>query len=193
MEGKPDPFPSLVESGPSAPSPRLPRNPASAPLDTGSEVAFPSLAPTVAPAIKQTTSAWGASNGPRIAPAVVGSNFVTDNFTIASIDLSSAGKDGKPITLGEIMKQVMLKHKVKIEASSNQTKKQTTFNLKSESTKELEKAKRSLIAQLSPTVRSLSAVYFRCVHSISVGYTNGQCSRFHYCYYCWTQGSVSTA
>ena len=150
MEGKPDPFPSLVESGPSAP--RLPRNPASAPLDTGSEVAFPSLAPTVAPAIKQTTSAWGASNGPRIAPAVVGSNLVTDNFTLTSIDLSTAGRDGKPTTLGEIMKQVMAKHKVKIEASSNQKLRQSTFHMKSESEKELEKAKTALIAVLSPKV-----------------------------------------
>ena len=69
--------------------------------------------------------------------------------------LSTAGRDGKPTTIGEIMKQVMAKHKVRIEASSNQKSRQTTFNLKADSKKELEKAKRMLTASLSPVVRSI--------------------------------------
>ena len=74
---------------------------------------------------------------------------------MSAIDLSSAGRDGKPATLGEIMRQVMANHKIKIEASTNQKTRQTTFHLKADSRKELEKAKRSLLASLSPVVSRL--------------------------------------
>jgi len=74
---------------------------------------------------------------------------------LSAIDLSSAGRDGKPTTLGEIMKQVMANHKLRIEASTNQKNRQTTFHLKADSRKELEKGKRSLLASLSPVVGRL--------------------------------------
>ena len=124
------------------------------PLDTGSELAFPSLAPVLAPS-KSAGSAWGA--GPRIRaqpqPVVQKQNLVTDSFTLSSVDLTSAGKDGKPASLSDVMKQVMARFsKVQIEASSNQRLRQSTFHMKSESEKELEKAKRTLIAMLSPQV-----------------------------------------
>ncbi len=80
---------------------------------------------------------------------------MTESFTSSTIDLSSAGKDGKPTTLGEIMKQVMANHKIKIEASTNQKTRQTTFHLKAESRKELEKGKRSLLASMSQVVSRL--------------------------------------
>lgn len=76
----------------------------------------------------------------------------TESFTLSAIDLSSAGKDGRPTTLGEIMKQVMANHKIRIEASTNQKTRQTTFHLKADSKKELEKGKRNLLAALSPVV-----------------------------------------
>jgi predicted KAP-like P-loop ATPase len=76
-----------------------------------------------------------------------------DSFTISSMDLSNSGKDGKPATLGEVMKQVMAKYKVKLEASANQKTRQTTFHVRAETQKELDKAKRSLLALLSPVVR----------------------------------------
>lgn len=50
------------------------------------------------------------------------------------------------------MKQVMVNHKVRIEASTNQKTRQTTFHLKADSKKELEKGKRNLLAALSPVV-----------------------------------------
>ena len=54
------------------------------------------------------------------------------------------------------MKQVMVKHsKVKVEGSSNQKTRQTTFHLKSESAKELEKARKMLVAMISPQVMSI--------------------------------------
>ena len=74
---------------------------------------------------------------------------------MSAIDLSNAGKDGKPATLGEVMKLVMAKYKVKLDASGNQKTRQTTFHIKAETQKELDKAKRSLLALLSPVVRPL--------------------------------------
>jgi hypothetical protein len=76
---------------------------------------------------------------------------------LSAIDLSSAGKDGKPTTLGEVMKQVMANHKIRIEASTNQKTRQTTFHLKADSKKELEKGKRGLLASLTPVVISVDS------------------------------------
>ncbi|KAF9523997.1 hypothetical protein CPB83DRAFT_820710 [Crepidotus variabilis] len=144
LEGAPDPFPSL-----SAAAPARSKAPGLAPLDTDSEVAFPSLSsatPSNAPAV----SAWS-SAGPRI-KAVPKAPVFTDSFNLTAIDLSSSGKDGKPTTLVDVLRQVMNKYKVKIEASANQKARQHTFHLKAESQKELEKSKRSLLALLSPVI-----------------------------------------
>ncbi|KAL0956379.1 hypothetical protein HGRIS_002526 [Hohenbuehelia grisea] len=149
LEGAPDPFPSLVDSPVRARHEPIRRKKEE--LDTESHTAFPSLAPS-APAAAPAKSAWGSANGPRIKPTVVKSNTVSDSFTLGSIDLSTAGRDGKPVTVGEIMKQVIAKYKVKIEASANQKARQTTFHIKAESQKELERAKRALLAALSPVV-----------------------------------------
>ena len=75
---------------------------------------------------------------------------------LSSIDLSTAGKDGKPMSLGEVIKQVQALYKVRLDASTNQKSRQTTFFLKADSKKELDKAKRSLLALLSPVVRLFS-------------------------------------
>ncbi|KAI0266791.1 hypothetical protein BC834DRAFT_935068 [Gloeopeniophorella convolvens] len=146
LEGAPDPFPS-TPSG--APAPK-PQNLAS--LDTDSQEAFPSLAPSPGAATKPAASAWGASAGPRIKPAAAHVSQATESFTIPAVDLSAASRDGRPTSLGEIMKQVMATHKVRIEASSNQKARQTTFHLKADTNKELEKSKRSLLAALSPVI-----------------------------------------
>lgn len=119
-------------------------------LDTDSQDAFPSLAPTPS-ATAAPATAWGSSNGPRIKPAAKAPVF-TDSFTLSAIDLSS-GKEGKPTSIGEVLKQVMAKYKVKVDASGNQKARQTTFHMKADSQKELDKAKRSLLALLSPVVR----------------------------------------
>ncbi|OSD06860.1 hypothetical protein PYCCODRAFT_1431051 [Trametes coccinea BRFM310] len=148
LEGAPDPFPSLVDDSPA--KPRAPRS--NGVLDTDSQEAFPSLAPAAQPGNKPAASAWGANAGPRIKPQAAKQPLVSDSFILSSIDLSTAGKDGKPISLGEVMRQVMAQYKVKLDASTNQKSHQTTFYLKSESKKELEKAKKSLLALLSPTV-----------------------------------------
>ena len=153
MEGAPDPFPSLSEPTNQAPRQREKQAPAA--LDTQSEDAFPSLAPASAAPAAQTQSAWG--SGPRIkAPVVPKVPVFTDSFTLAAMDLSNAGRDGKAASLGEVIKTVMNKYKVKIEASGNQRTRQTTFHIKAESQKELDKAKRSLLALTSPVVSNLT-------------------------------------
>lgn len=127
-------------------------------MDTSDQSAFPSLEPSVAPATQSAKSAaWGADAGPRIKATVRSQPMVSDSFTLSAIELP-ANKNGKPTSLGEIMKHVMSKFKVKIEASANQKTRQTTFHMKSESQKELEKAKRSLLALLSPVVRSRTSL-----------------------------------
>ena len=143
LDGAPDPFPSESLSAPVSKLQNL------APLDTDSQDAFPSLAPSPGAAAKPVASAWSPAAGPRLA---VQTSQATESFTLSAIDLSSAGKDGRPTTLGEIMKQVMANHKIRIEASTNQKTRQTTFHLKADSKKELEKGKRNLLAALSPVV-----------------------------------------
>ncbi|KAI0630344.1 hypothetical protein C8Q77DRAFT_1200897 [Trametes polyzona] len=148
LEGAPDPFPSLIDESPV--KPRAP--PSNGAVDTTSQEAFPSLATAAQPGNKPATSAWGANAGPRIKPVASKQPVVSDSFVLPSIDLSTAGKDGKPTSLGEVMRQVMSQHKVKLDASTNQKLHQTTFFLKSDSKKELERAKKSLLALLSPVV-----------------------------------------
>ncbi|KIK09901.1 hypothetical protein K443DRAFT_671215 [Laccaria amethystina LaAM-08-1] len=146
LETAPDPFPSLSESTPvksKAQQARLE-------LNTESEAAFPSLAPAAPAPPVPARSAWSAA--PRIKPSVSKQPIFVDSFTLSAIDLSNVGKDGKTATLGEVMKQVMAKYKVKLEASANQKARQTTFHIKAESQKELDKAKRSLLALLSPVI-----------------------------------------
>ncbi|KAG9316397.1 hypothetical protein JVU11DRAFT_2430 [Chiua virens] len=152
LEGAPDPFPAAVEDE------TLVKLPTSSVLDTSDSSAFPSLASS-APAASQPPkpAAWGADSGPRIKATVRSQPMVIDSFTLSAIE-PAPNKAGKPLSLGEVMKQVMSKFKVKIEASANQKTRQTTFHMKSESQKELDKAKRSLLALLSPVVTvSLSA------------------------------------
>ncbi|KAJ7188034.1 hypothetical protein C8R46DRAFT_1053419 [Mycena filopes] len=156
LDGAPDPFPTLTESPQQH---RAPRNAAPQELDTDSQSAFPSLA-SAAPPVASTApkAAWAAA---RAKPAVKQTPVFADSFTISSMDLSNAGKDGKSATLGEVMKQVMAKYKVKLEASANQKTRQTSFHMKAESQKELDKAKRSLLALLSPVVRALVLIFRR--------------------------------
>ncbi|KAH7108044.1 hypothetical protein BKA62DRAFT_680818 [Auriculariales sp. MPI-PUGE-AT-0066] len=166
LEGAPDPFPSLpgadnveriprvVNGGGSGrgPSPAVP----SAALDTGDSNEFPALAPTQrppssAPASKPGTPApgWG-QGGPRISAPV--SRLISDTFELDQIDLSTAGKDGKRATgLSEVFRNVSQKFKVKCEASS-QPSGYTSFTLKADSQKELDKARKLLISLISPRI-----------------------------------------
>lgn len=159
-------------------------------VDTNDPSDFPSLAPSVAPATQPAKSAaWGADSGPRIKATVRSQPLVADSFTLSAIELA-ANKDGKPTSLGEIMKQIMFKFKVKIEASANQRTRQTTFHMKSESQKELDKAKRNLLALLSPVVRSHAALCdFPC--NIVSGRYYPVCSCLYYSSYHRTQGWVT--
>lgn len=121
-------------------------------VDTQSQLAFPSLAPSGPASGAPAKPAWGNSSGPRIKATAPKQPLATDSFTMTDIDLSNAGKDGKTLTIGEVMKGVMAKYKIKIEASTNQKARQTTFHLKADSQKDLLKARRDLLSSLSPMV-----------------------------------------
>ena len=122
-------------------------------IDTTSQEAFPSLAPSTAATggNKGPTSAWSVA-GPRIRSTVPKQHLFTDSFSLSSAEIAAANKDGKPLSSGEVMRQVMSQYKVRLEESTNSRSRQTTFFLKSESERELEKAKRALLAHLSPVV-----------------------------------------
>ncbi|KAI6046041.1 hypothetical protein EDC04DRAFT_2631698 [Pisolithus marmoratus] len=145
LEGAPDPFPVLGEEA------SVKARDAREALDTDSHSHFPSLVSSTPAAQLPPKSAWGADSGPRIKANVRSQPMVSDSFTLSAIVLPTT-KDGKPVSLGEVMKQVMSKFKVKIEASANQKARQTTFHMKAESEKDLEKAKRHLLSFLSPVV-----------------------------------------
>jgi len=101
---------------------------------------------------------------------------------LSAIDLTNSGKDGKPASLGEVIKQVIAKYKVKVEASANQKARQTTFHVKAESQKELDKAKRSLLALLSPVVCLPYSVFASQLSIIILGYSCHQCTGVNYCF-----------
>ncbi|KAG6885973.1 hypothetical protein C0993_006900 [Termitomyces sp. T159_Od127] len=154
LEGAPDPFPSLSLPDPT-PKPSKAAQPPG-PNELDSQTAFPALASS-APAVSAAPkSAWGSANGPRIKATALKVQVFADTFTLPALDLSNTGKDGKPATLSDIMRQVQAKYKVKLEASANQRTRQTTFHIKAEAQKELDKAKRSLMALLSPIRSSLA-------------------------------------
>ncbi|OJA13068.1 hypothetical protein AZE42_01903 [Rhizopogon vesiculosus] len=149
LEGAPDPFPSLGEA-----TPVRPTRVAQDPTDGNSITDFPTLAPSAPAASAPVKSAWGSDAGPRIKAAVKSTPVITDSFTVTQVELPV--RDGKQTSLGEVMKQVITKFKVKIEASTNQNR-HTTFHMRAETQKELDKAKRTLLAYLSPLATSTIA------------------------------------
>ncbi|KAL5507527.1 hypothetical protein ACEPAH_6983 [Sanghuangporus vaninii] len=152
LEGAPDPFPSL--GGDSSPATPKQRNGTRATEIDNSELAFPSLMPTMPS--KQAVSAWGPSpTSQRIAPAVPTQSLHTERFTLTAADIDLSGRDGRPASIHDALKQMSARHpKVRAEASSASGSgvRQTEFFLKSESAKELERAKRTLYSIISPQV-----------------------------------------
>jgi hypothetical protein len=105
------------------------------------------------PSVRQTTpAAWGGITAPRIKSTAPKSRLVSDSFSLNAVDLSHAGKDGKPGTMGEVFKYTITKFKVKIETSTQRKTGEITFFIKGESEKEVEKARRQLVVSLSPVV-----------------------------------------
>ncbi|KAF8520456.1 hypothetical protein BU17DRAFT_46843 [Hysterangium stoloniferum] len=149
LEGAPDPFPSLGGKE----EPKIKRSSGTstpAALDTDSSVAFPSLASSVPP--RPAAAAWGAATGPRIKVSAPKNKLMSESFTLSAVNLSRAGRDGKAGTMSDVMKNTMAKFKVKVEASTQRKTGQTTFFVKGESEREVEKAKRQLVSSLSPVV-----------------------------------------
>ncbi|KAG8999118.1 hypothetical protein FRB90_012145 [Tulasnella sp. 427] len=156
LEGTPDPFPSL-SGGSKDPKPSAaPSNgknlkkPQQAPLDTSSESAFPSLGGSSGKKA-QAPSAWSATRE-RVSRPAVQINVVSDTIELDKIDLKAAGRDGKPTTLGEVMRNVMAKSGATIEASTARMTGKTTFIIKGSNDHAIESAKRLLISGLAPVV-----------------------------------------
>ncbi|CAE6430764.1 unnamed protein product [Rhizoctonia solani] len=151
LEGAPDPFPPM-SSAQNGETRRAPKK--NVGLNTEDEEAFPSLA-SAAPAKPAVASAWSAAARVRQATPRVVAPVFSDSFILENIDLSTAGKDGKPTTLNEVLKRVMVQHKnVKLEASTQRKdgRAKTSFVIKADSEAEVEAAKRKLTAALSPVV-----------------------------------------
>lgn len=75
----------------------------------------------------------------------------SSNFTLDKVELAR-GQDGKTVTLGNVMKEVMNKTKTKIEASTQRTTGGTTFHIKGDSESAVDAAIRTITAALSPQV-----------------------------------------
>lgn len=165
FEGAPDPFPSLVEDAPStrtvsAPGPTsskakssssVPRGSTSSTApNTSSEDAFPTLAPSAPSASisKPASFSWAASSKVKSKPA--GPPVQTDS--IALVVGPQTDRDGKTVTLGNIMKQIQDKTAVNLEASTQMKTGLTTFVLKGTSARNIEAAKKMLTARLSKVV-----------------------------------------
>lgn len=146
---------------------------------------FPTLAPSAPAASVPVKSAWGSDAGPRIKAAVKSAPVVTDSFTVTQVELPI--KDGKQTSLGEVIKQVITKFKVKIEASTNQNR-HTTFYIKAETQKDLDKAKRNLLASLSPMASNFLSHTFSLFIRLSLDYFDFECPSVHYRCYHRSQG-----
>ncbi|KAG8907944.1 hypothetical protein FRB99_001452 [Tulasnella sp. 403] len=143
LEGAPDPFPALQDATTRGKSSSNSK-PSKSTIDTKSEAAFPSLNPT-APKAQSTPSAWSAPRpNLRANPKLTG---FTDTFDLAQIDSKTSGRDGKPTTLGEVMRTVMHKTGVTVEASSQRKTGQTTFIIKAQTEYALDTAKRILASR----------------------------------------------
>ena len=81
---------------------------------------------------------------------------LTHTFDLSNIDLKTAGKDGKPITLSEAIKTVMAETNSHIEASSQRNTGITTFFIKAGNDLIVKRAQRQLTAILSTAVSFLS-------------------------------------
>lgn len=161
--------------------PKKPKAPAAQSNGNGaldsSENAFPSLGPSPGAGKAPSTSkpsSWAAGSGAIKKPIKVAQPVFSSNFTLDKVE-PSRGHDGKPVTLGAVIKDVMNKTNARIEASTQRTTGGTTFHVKGDSENIVEAAIRSITAALSPQVRvslnrqnySLSHHLFYSIRSLS--------------------------
>jgi hypothetical protein len=150
--GAPDPFPSL--GGSQAASKAVKANGASSgTVDPSSEAAFPSLASTASSKPVAAQGAWGA--GPRIQTPSVGTRTTGSlEVTLPAIDLTRvAGSGKKPPTLLDYQKTIGSKFRVIITSRQQRSSGQITFIIKSDSDKDIAKARKHLIVSLSPVTK----------------------------------------
>jgi len=141
LEGAPDPFPSLdAHASPQAKS--------SEPFSTNSEALFPSLSPAAQNGHRAPSVAWApaARAKPVLAPVYL------ESFALNQVEAVRRTKEGKPLSVSDIIKGVQTRFKVKVEISSQLKSSQTSFSVKGDSQANVDAAKKSLISDLSPVV-----------------------------------------
>lgn len=160
LEGAPDPFPSLSSAPEPTPSSSgLGANGSSSrsrqltadELNTSSESAFPSLAPSAAPPAR-AAPAWGSSSSAKVrsAPAPPKPTTVTESLSL--VVGTQTDRDGKVVPLGTTMRLIMDATKTTIEASKQMKTGVTTFFVKGPTHKQTTEAGRLLVQRLSKTV-----------------------------------------
>lgn len=139
LENQPDPFPSLYDKEPSQRKPQR-RQEQQAELDTDSQAAFPSLGAPSKPA-SAPAPAWGAAASARIRAPAVRAPVYSETIAIVVHDRAA---------LQAAVRNAVSKTKTKIEASTQSGS--TSFLIKADNERDLEKAKRLLTSDLSPRV-----------------------------------------
>lgn len=122
-------------------------------VDPSSEIAFPSLATMAASKPAAAAGAWGA--GPRIQTPPSGMRATgSQEVTLPAIDLSRVTAPGKKApTLLEYQKTIGSKFRVQITSRQHRSSGQITFIIKSDAEKDIAKARKHLIASLSPVTK----------------------------------------
>lgn len=160
MEGAPDPFPSLGNNAPSSSSSAAPkpRQPATEPVDTASQDAFPALGSSAAPAATSTapaSSKWGAASASKVkarAPASSapgglgrsGAPLASSLPSTISFSVPSASITVSPKAFTELTKKVKEQYGCSVEASTQMRTGLRTFFIRGPDDKRAAMAKKTI-------------------------------------------------
>lgn len=76
----------------------------------------------------------------------------SESFVLNQVEAVRRTKEGRPLSVGDIIKGIQTKFKVKVELSSQLKSNQTSFSVKGDSQASVDAAKKALISDLSPVV-----------------------------------------
>ena len=123
----------------------------SEPFSTDSEALFPSLGPATQNGNRAPPVAWAPA--PRAKPVLA--PVYSESFALNQVESVRRTKEGRLLSVSDIIKGVQTKFKVKVEISSQLKTSQTSFSVKSDSQANVDAAKKALISDLSPVVSQL--------------------------------------
>ena len=105
---------------------------------------FPSLGPATQNGNRAPLVAW--------APVARATPVLVESFVLNQVEAVRRTKEGRPLSVGDIIKSIQTKFKVKVEISSQLKSSQTSFTVKGDSQANVDAAKKALISDLSPVV-----------------------------------------